>query len=51
MVKNGGFFFVHQDKFMNYSEVYFSRQTFNDKAKKNFYMVFFLVDVGRKQRT
>ena len=35
---------------MDYNEVWFSRATFHEKAKKKIYRVFYLVNVGQKRQ-
>ena len=47
MPKNGWKYFLNLYKFMDYNEVWFSRLTFHEKAKKNTYRVFYLADVGQ----
>ena len=36
MPKNNQEYFIHLYKFMDYNEVWFSRATFHEKAKKKF---------------
>ena len=50
MAQNGRKYFLNLYKFIDYNEVWFSRSTFHEKAKKKIYRVFYLVDVGQRRQ-